>query len=72
MGNQGGCWSRATRSPCAAKPPAHRAGEFMGAPHTGKSFKLMSIDVHTLEGGKMVRSYHIEDWLGAVRQLSAK
>ena len=48
------------------------AGEFMGAPHTGKSFKLMSIDVHTLEGGKMVHSYHIEDWLGAVRQLSAK
>ena len=48
------------------------AGEFMGAPHTGKSFKLMSIDVHTLEGGKMVRSYHIEDWMGAVRQLSAK
>ena len=47
------------------------AGEFMGAPHTGKSFKLMSIDVHTLEGGKMVRSYHIEDWLGAVRQISA-
>jgi len=48
------------------------AGEFMGAPHTGKSFKLMSIDVHTLEDGKMVHSYHIEDWLGAVRQLSAK
>ena len=47
------------------------AGEFMGAPHSGKSFKLMSIDVHTLEDGKMVRSYHIEDWLGAVRQLSA-
>ena len=46
------------------------AGEFMGAPHTGKSFKLMSIDVHTLEDGKMVRSYHIEDWLDAVRQLS--
>ena len=48
------------------------AGEFMGEPYTGKSFKLMSIDVHTLEGGKMVRTYHIEDWLGAVRQLSAK
>jgi hypothetical protein len=48
------------------------AGEFMGTPHTGKSFRLMSIDVHTLEGGKMVRSYHLEDWLGAVRQLSAK
>ena len=48
------------------------AGEFMGAPHTGKSFRVMSIDVHTIEGGKMVRSYHIEDWMGAVRQLTAK
>jgi SnoaL-like polyketide cyclase len=48
------------------------AGEFMGAPHTGQSFKVMSIDVHTLEGGKMLRSYHIEDWMGAVRQLTAK
>ena len=46
-------------------------GEFMGAPRTGKSFKVMSIDVHTIEGGKMVRSYHIEDWIGAVRQLTA-
>jgi hypothetical protein len=45
------------------------SGEFFGAPHTGKSFRVMSIDVHTLEGGKMVRSYHIEDWTGAVRQL---
>jgi SnoaL-like polyketide cyclase len=48
------------------------ASEFMGAPHSGKSFKVMSIDVHTLEGDKMVRSYHIEDWMGAVRQLTAK
>ena len=48
------------------------AGEFMGAPHSGKSFKVMSIDLHTLEGGKMVRSYHVEDWIGAVRQLTAK
>lgn len=48
------------------------AGEFMGAPHSGKSFRLMSIDVHTLEGGKMVRSYHVEDWIGAVRQLTAE
>jgi predicted ester cyclase len=47
------------------------ADEFFGAPHTGKSFKVMSIDVHTLRDGKMIRSYHIEDWLGAVRQLSA-
>ena len=46
------------------------AGEFFGATHTGKSFKVMSIDVRTLRDGKMVRSYHIENWSGAVRQLS--
>jgi hypothetical protein len=44
----------------------------MGVPHGGKSFRLMSIDVHTIEAGKLVRSYHIEDWSGAVRQLSAR
>jgi predicted ester cyclase len=48
------------------------AGEFMGVPHGGKPFRLMSIDVHTVEGGKLVRSYHVEDWLGAVRQLSER
>jgi len=47
-------------------------GDFFGAPHTGKSFKIMSIDVHTIDSGKIVRSYHVEDWLGAVNQLSAK
>ena len=47
------------------------SGEFFGALHTGKSFKVMSIDVHTLQDGKMVRSWHIEDWIGAVRQLGA-
>jgi len=32
----------------------------------------MSIDVHTIEAGKIARSYHVEDWMGAARQLSAK
>lgn len=47
------------------------AGDFIGAPHGGKSFDIMSIDIHTVEGGKIVRSFHIEDWMGAARQLSA-
>ena len=46
------------------------AGNFMGATTNGRSFKLMSIDVHTLEGGKIARTYHVEDWQGAFRQLS--
>jgi predicted ester cyclase len=48
------------------------SGEFMGVSHAGKAFKVMSIDVHTIAGGKMVRSYHVEDWIGATRQLGAK
>ena len=48
------------------------SGPFMGVPHGGKSFRVMSIDVHTIREGKMVRAYHLEDWMGAARQLSAK
>lgn len=48
------------------------SGVFMGVPQAGKSFKVMSIDMHTIEGDRIVRSYHVEDWTGAIRQLSAK
>jgi predicted ester cyclase len=48
------------------------AGPFMGVPHGGRSFRIMSIDVHTIRDGKMTRAYHVEDWMGAARQLSAK
>jgi predicted ester cyclase len=48
------------------------AGELMGTSTNGKSFKLMSLDVHTLEGGKIARTYHVEDWQGAFRQVSQK
>jgi predicted ester cyclase len=45
-------------------------GNFMGANTNGKSFKLMSIDIHTIDGGKIARTYHVEDWQGAFRQIS--
>ena len=48
------------------------AGELIGTPTNGKSFKLMSLDIHTLEGGKIARTYHVEDWQGAFRQVSQK
>ncbi|WP_223216396.1 ester cyclase [Rhizobium mesosinicum] len=46
------------------------AKDFMGVAATGKSFKIMSIDIQTIRGGKIAHSYHIEDWAGAVRQLT--
>lgn len=48
------------------------AGPFFGIdPATGKSFEIMSIDIHTVENGKIVRSYHVEEWTTAIRQLTA-
>ncbi|WP_158940436.1 ester cyclase [Burkholderia sp. S171] len=55
-------------------------GEFTGTPSevfagvkpTGKSFRIMSIDIHTIKDGKMVRSYHLENWVDAIQQLTAK
>jgi predicted ester cyclase len=44
-------------------------GELFGVKPSGKKFEIMSVDIHTLEGGKIVRTYHVEDWAGALRQL---
>jgi len=48
------------------------SGEFSGVVYGGKSFRIMSVDVHTIDGGRIVRSYHVEDWRGAARQLAAR
>ena len=45
------------------------AADFMGVPVSGRRFAIMAIDVHTVEAGKLVRAYHVEDWAGAIRQL---
>jgi steroid delta-isomerase-like uncharacterized protein len=47
------------------------AGEFFGAPHAGKSFRIMTIDIHTLRDGRLAVAYHVEDWASAVRQLKS-
>ncbi len=45
---------------------------FLGVEPTGKSFEIMSIDIHTVEDGKIVQSYHVEEWLSAKYQLQAE
>jgi predicted SnoaL-like aldol condensation-catalyzing enzyme/predicted ester cyclase len=44
--------------------------ELFGAKPTGKSFKTMSIDVFTVKGGKLASAYHVENWIGALQQIS--
>ena len=48
------------------------AGDLFGVPHTGKSFRIMAIDIQTIQGGKIARTYHVENWLSALGQLRAK
>lgn len=55
--------SRATGTPVAP---------FFGVDGEGRSFDIMTIDIHQLEDGKIVKTWHVEDWAGALQQLSGK
>ncbi len=47
-------------------------GDFMGLPTDGtKSFKIMTIDIHTIIDGKVVEVHHLEDWGTAMKQLKS-
>lgn len=63
VGNRFVVRGRATATPVAP---------FMGAPFTGRGFEIMAIDIHTVEDNKIVLSYHVEDWHGAVEQLQRR
>jgi predicted ester cyclase len=45
---------------------------FLGVAPTGKSFDTMSIDAYAVKDGKIERSYHVENWTAALRQLGEK
>jgi predicted ester cyclase len=45
------------RSEASATP----VGELFGVPPGGKSFKIMTIDIHTVRDGKLALVYHVED-----------
>jgi predicted ester cyclase len=47
------------------------AGDFMGVGHSGKSFRIMTIDIHQTAAGRLTKAWHVEDWMTAVRQLRA-
>jgi hypothetical protein len=40
-------------------------------PHTGKRFRVMAIDIHTIEDGRLRKTYHMENWFAALLQLRA-
>ncbi len=47
-------------------------GNFMGLECDGtKSFKIDTIDIHTIENGQIEQVHHLEDWATAMKQLKA-
>lgn len=47
-------------------------GDFMGLPTNGtKSFRIMTIDIHTIVDGKVKEVHHLEDWGTAMKQLKS-
>ncbi|XYI00079.1 ester cyclase [Sorangium sp. So ce1128] len=44
-------------------------GVFMGRPATDRQLRMGAIDVHEVVGGKIVRTWHMEDWMTGFRQL---
>jgi len=45
-------------------------GDFMGMPTNGNQlFNVMTLDIHTVENGQVVKVYHLEDWPTAMKQL---
>lgn len=53
--------SRATGTP---------QGPLFGVDGQGRAFDILTIDIHEIEDGKIARSYHVEDWAGALQQLA--
>lgn len=41
----------------------------MGFPAKGRKLTIQAIDIHELKGGKIIRTWHTEDWLTGLHQL---
>jgi predicted ester cyclase len=48
------------------------AGELFGIAGTGKKVEFSAIDIHELTDGVIVRTWHLEDFLGVVMQLGGQ
>ena len=44
---------------------------FAGFPSKGRPIKIMAIDIHQFKDGKVIKTWHIEDWLGGLFQMGA-
>ena len=50
---------------------ATQRADFLGVPAKGRTLRIMAIDIHEFRDGKIVRTWHTEDWLTGLHQLGA-
>jgi hypothetical protein len=48
------------------------SGELFGVPHSGKSFRIMAVDIQTIKDGRIAKTFHMENWLSVIGQLRAR
>jgi steroid delta-isomerase-like uncharacterized protein len=44
---------------------------FMGFPAKNRAMSIQTIDIHEFKDGKIIRTWHTEDWLSGLHQLGA-
>ena len=44
-------------------------GALMGFPAKNRKMSIQAIDIHEFEDGKIVRTWHTEDWMSGLHQL---
>jgi predicted ester cyclase len=47
-------------------------GELLGVPGTGRQVEIRAADFHRLAGGRIVQTWHLEDYFGVATQLGLK
>ncbi len=56
---------------CRALLSGKQVGEFLGIPPTNRRVEMMTMEIHTVKDGLIIETWHIEDFFGAMRQLTA-
>ncbi len=44
-------------------------GAFAGLPATGRPMTIQAVDIHEIKAGRIIRTWHTEDWMTGLRQL---
>lgn len=48
---------------------ATQRGVFLGHPASARALDIQAVDIHQFRGGKIIRTWHTEDWMMGLRQL---